>query len=202
MVAKRRFTTGLVLTILLALPREGGAFWNWLHELSGPGPFWGVVLGCTADLRFEDWCDEFTAAGFRSPRAERFRWRTEGNFAWSYRNDFTPDGGTVFWTSVNLLGEYRVPLIGDAVEIIPAIGPRVDAFYGQGMSLTMNAGLTGRVTAAVRVFRSSDRQFWVEVGPEGRVFFSRPHGSDFGVTPGTDLERAVGGVYLGLRWSR
>ena len=48
MSSNRRWTIALLLFTFLLLPRESDAFWRWLHELSGPGPFtgYGVILRC------------------------------------------------------------------------------------------------------------------------------------------------------------
>ena len=39
MRARRRLTVACLLVGFLLVPREGAAFWNWIHEMSGPGPF-------------------------------------------------------------------------------------------------------------------------------------------------------------------
>ncbi len=50
MRSKRRWIVGLAVVFVLAVPRESDAWFNWIHEMSGPGPFKGVFVGCRSEL--------------------------------------------------------------------------------------------------------------------------------------------------------
>ena len=50
MSPRRCLTTGMILIVLLSVPRESAAFFAWIHEMSGP-PLFGVGLTCKVGLQ-------------------------------------------------------------------------------------------------------------------------------------------------------
>lgn len=56
MPTRKRWIVAAVAVFVLALPRESGAYWNWLHELSGPGPFQGPIFWFRCPVEVDQEC--------------------------------------------------------------------------------------------------------------------------------------------------
>ena len=132
MSSNRRWTIALLLFTFLLLPRESDAFWRWLHELSGPGPFtgYGVILRCAVPAgndptpATEDDDSEDTGRLSKTVSClQPFGFRDTDDQLWIT--------GSLWWLSEreqSRIGEPLVDLFADPSGSIPPLTPRSSAF--------------------------------------------------------------------------
>ena len=198
-------TVILLFLLMFGVSSESHAFLEWLHKLSGPGPFVGMRLGC----RFS--CERGEEAGCRliecglgsALQDSRPKWT--GNVgcavARSYQNDLIYDPDTAapkvwIWSiEPSLERWFRAER-----DVFFGVGYALTEFQGKGFDDFRRDAVTFRL--GYRIDR--DERFFhaIEIGAKYLVFEDRFTPEDFGARPGPTEPKGVFGLFTTLHFLR
>ena len=192
---RSRTITVLLFILMFGVSSDSQAFLEWLHKLSGPGPFIGVKMACRFTCEGGDCRMTECGAGYGLIR-EKPKWTASlgGGGSFSYDNDLDYEAGT------------------DAPRVwIWSLEPsfecwfieRRDLFVGLGYSLNEFQGREfedfRRDAWVLRLGHRSDREnsriHAIEFGVKYMIFEDRFRPEDFGAVPGRPEERGVVGFF-------
>jgi hypothetical protein len=201
MRSRHRWIVGFVIFFVLAVPREGAAWWNWIHELSGPGPFNGIFLACRSRLKKDfSLCDHELIIGTglvkQEPDEPDWHLRLEYGLRTGTRN-VPGEHSRVIWNAGEALVEHRWNDEQDRVRFYSGGGGTLNLFSGRGFEAFGKLGLRAILLGA-KV--DLGHRLGMDVGLDYRYLNVTP--ADFGMPRGSFSggNEFLVGVYAGATW--
>lgn len=193
---RHRIVTFLLFVLMLGVSTESHAFLEWLHKLSGPGPFIGLKVGCRFTCEGGPGCRVLECGVGPGFVAARPTWT--GNIGCSgsrsYQNDLDYAAGVDapnvwIWSLEPSIERW----LGPNRAVFLGVGYAFTEFQGTGFEDFRRDAWTLRVGR--RIDRAGRRIHGIDLGVKYMIFEDEFRPEEFGALPGPAESRGVAGLF-------